>query len=71
MKRVLPRKCFIYDHAPIHVADLKSEHVIMAGSYGIAAGSIHHWLGSVAVAVGYFIVAVIGARENHAQSSEQ
>jgi hypothetical protein len=49
MKKV---NCFIHTHSG-------NEHVVMASVYGSSAATVHHWVGSILVALGYFYVAVV------------
>lgn len=42
---------------------ISTEPAIMAGSYGVAAGTLHSWVGSIAVTIGYFIVAAIETKK--------
>lgn len=64
MKRV---KNILQCHAPAHLRDMKSEHVMVGSAYGVAAASFHHWIGSVVVALAYFTAAFLGAREHAKQ----
>jgi hypothetical protein len=47
--------CFIHRHT-----NSVNEHVVMSGVYGTSAAAEHSWIGSIAVAVGYFYVYLSG-----------
>lgn len=43
---------------------IKNEHVIMSGAYGLGAAMTHSTIGTAAIALGYFSVALISRKRS-------